>query len=111
YPAKLMDDPDDVLCIFGGLEPEVAVGADRIVSAQRGTSALLAEIHHRVERRADSPGVTMDVEDLSLGRLEDEVVNVTRLLDRPVKRHRRLKRCGVSLIVVGLLLHHLAQWR
>ena len=59
--AELVDQPDDVLGVLRGLEAEVAVGPDRVVGPQHRARPLLAQIHHRIERRANPAGITVNV--------------------------------------------------
>lgn len=109
--AELVDQPDHVFSILGSLEAEKTIGAERVVGAEHRPRALLGEIHHRVERRPNSPGVALDVEDLALGGLEYEVIDVAGLLDHAIKRHRGLKYRGVGLVVIRLRLDHVAERR
>ncbi len=107
--SKLVDEPDHVFCCFGCLEPEVAVGPDRVVRRQQGASAFLAEVHHRIKRRPDPTGVAMNVVNLPLGCLEHEVIDVAGFFDHAVQRHRRLERRGVRVDVIWLLLDHVTE--
>ena len=109
--AQLVDHPDHILGVLGGLEAEVAVRADRVVGAEHRAGAFLAQIHHRVERRADPPGEAVDVVDLALLALKTNWSTSPGLSMTPFKAIGAVNGVAWAWSSFGSFSMHIAQRR
>ncbi len=86
--AEMIGHRQHIFAIGRHRPAEVTIGANRIIVCDDRTAIEGGDGHDRIERRAESTGVAMDVEDLTLLRREAIVIDFLLFRDNPVQRQR-----------------------
>ena len=84
--TKVVGDANVVFAIGRNREPNVAIGATRVVVTNQAAAIGFVDVHDRIKSRSDSSGKTFDIKHLAFLGRELVKVDIAGRFDRAVER-------------------------